>query len=217
MIDRCDRFVWYELATTDRGAAKAFYCQVMDWGSCEMSVPISYTLFTVEEVPVCGLMDLSMSAREKGAKPRWLGFIGVEDVDASVDRIRRLGGSVLVPPTEVVNQSHFAVVADPQMANFALVAWPKRQQLEAGPRAQGRVVWHELLAGDSEKALDFYEKLFGWQRAEARAGPRAVLSWTRHDRGHRHQAPQGRHSFLGLLLQCREHRVRGKAREATRW
>jgi predicted enzyme related to lactoylglutathione lyase len=172
--DRRDRFVWYELATTDRDAARAFYGEVMDWRSREMSVPISYTLFTVEGMPVCGLMDLSMSAREKGAKPRWLGYVGVEDVDVSVDRIRRLGGSVLVPPTEVASLSRFAVVADPQMASFALVSWPKRQQLDARAGTQGRVAWHELLASDSEKALDFYRELFGWQRAEAAVGPRST-------------------------------------------
>jgi predicted enzyme related to lactoylglutathione lyase len=170
VTDKRDRFVWYELATTDREAARAFYSEVMDWDSREMSIPIAYTLLTVEDAPVCGLMDLSVSAREKGAKPRWLGYIGVEHVDANVDRIRRLGGSVLVPATEVIGHSRFAVVADPQMASFALVTWPKRQQVEA----QGPVVWHELLAGDSEKALDFYGKLFGWQRAEATVGPKGT-------------------------------------------
>jgi uncharacterized protein len=177
VIDRRDRFVWYELATTDRSAAKAFYTKVMDWGSREMSMPISYTLFTVEELPVCGLMDLSASAIEKGAKPRWLGYIGVENVDASVDRISRLGGSVLVPPTEVVSQSRFAVVTDPQMASFALITWPKHQQLEGGPGEQAPVAWHELLAADSEKALDFYGAMFGWQRAEAKAGSRGTYQW----------------------------------------
>ena len=32
------------------------------------------------------------------------------------------------------------------------------------------VVWHELLAEDWEKAVDFYVKLFGWQKAETKAG-----------------------------------------------
>jgi predicted enzyme related to lactoylglutathione lyase len=174
VIDRRDRFVWYELATTDRDAAKAFYGEVVDWRSREMSVPISYTLFTIENEPVCGLMDLSMSAREQGAKPYWLGYIGVGDIGASIARIRGLGGSVLVPPTEVMSLSRFAVVADPQMVSFALVTWPKRQHVEAEPRAQGRVAWHELLTSDSEKALDFYGKLFGWERAEATVGPKGT-------------------------------------------
>jgi predicted enzyme related to lactoylglutathione lyase len=169
-----NRFVWYELATTDTVAAKAFYTEVVGWGTRDMSTPLAYTLFTVGEIPVCGLMDLPEDARKKGAKPRWLGYVGVDDVDASADRIRLLGGAVLVPPTDVLNFSRFAVVADPQMASFALVTWPRLQNLKTELSAQGRVGWHELLASDSEKALAFYGELFGWQRAEAKVGTKGT-------------------------------------------
>jgi predicted enzyme related to lactoylglutathione lyase len=175
VVDTADRFVWYELATIDRVAARAFYGEVVGWRAREMSEPISYTLLTVEETPVCGLMDLAQSAREKGAKPRWLGYIGVSDVDACVERISRLGGTVLVPPTEVASLSRFAVAADPQTASFAVITWPRRApNLETEMGAQGRVGWHELLAGNSEKALAFYGELFGWQRADVKVGPRGT-------------------------------------------
>ena len=167
-----DQFVWYELATTDRIAAKAFYSEVMGWGIREMTTPVSYTLFTVAEIPVCGLMDLLEGATKKGAKPRWLGYIGVDDVDARVEHISRLGGAVLVPPAELANLSCFAVVADPQMASFALIAWPKGRNSETEPGAQGRVGWRELLAADLDKALSFYGELFGWRRADVKVGAR---------------------------------------------
>ena len=171
MIDLHDRFVWYELATTERAAAKAFYTGVMGWDARDISTPVPYTIFTNGETPVCGLMDLPETARKKGAKPRWLGYVGVEDVDATVDRIKDLGGAVLVPPTDMLSLSRFAVVADPQMANFALVTWPKASEKpQTELEARGRVGWHELLAGDREKALAFYSELFGWQRAEAKGG-----------------------------------------------
>ena len=32
MIGSRGRFVWYELMTTDTGAAKAFYAKVIGWG-----------------------------------------------------------------------------------------------------------------------------------------------------------------------------------------
>ena len=139
-----------------------------------MTTPVSYTLFTVAEVPVCGLMDLSEGATEKGAKPRWLGYIGVDDVDASVEHISRLGGAVLVPPAEMQNFSRFAVVADPQMSSFALITWPRCENPETEPGAQGHVGWHELLAGNSDKALAFYGELFGWQRVDVKVGKRGT-------------------------------------------
>jgi predicted enzyme related to lactoylglutathione lyase len=44
-------------------------------------------------------MGLPEDARKMGATPRWMGYVGVNDVDAAADRIKRLGGAVYVPPT----------------------------------------------------------------------------------------------------------------------
>jgi uncharacterized protein len=35
------------------------------------------------------------------------------------------------------------------------------------PMAQGHIGWHELHAGDGEKAFAFYSGLFGWTKGEA--------------------------------------------------
>ena len=108
---------------------------------------------------------------EKGGKPRWIGYVGVDDVDAAADRVKRLGGAVHVPPTDVPNISRFSVFADPQMATLALLKWLRPgQEQPAELGAPGRVGWHELLAADWEKALAFYGELFGWQKADADIG-----------------------------------------------
>jgi predicted enzyme related to lactoylglutathione lyase len=172
LVDPQGRFVWYELATTDADSAKAFYAGVMGWGTRDMSIPgTNYTLFTVREAPVSGLIHLPDEARRRGARPRWLGYVGVDDVDATADRIKHLGGAVLVPPTNVLDVSRFAVVADPQMATFGLITWSESgQERQTERTAPGRVGWHELLAADREKALSFYGAALGWQRAAATKG-----------------------------------------------
>ena len=172
LVDAQGRFVWYELATTDADSAEAFYAGVMGWGTRDMSIPgTNYTVFTVREAPVSGLMHLPEEARRRGARPRWLGYVGVDEVDAAADRIKHLGGAVLVPPTNVLDVSRFAVVADPQMATFGLITWSESgQERQTERTAPGRVGWHELLAADREKALSFYGAAFGWQRAEATKG-----------------------------------------------
>jgi predicted enzyme related to lactoylglutathione lyase len=105
-----------------------------------------------------------------GATPWWMGYIGVNDVDATADRIKRLGGAVYVPPTNT-NIGRISVVADPQTATVALVKGLKPgEQQPADPDKPGRVGWHELLAADREKAFAFYGELFGWQKAEAETG-----------------------------------------------
>jgi uncharacterized protein len=172
MVDYPGRFVWYELMTTDIAAAKAFYANVVGWGVQDASTPdLAYTLFTAGRTSVSGLMDLPKEAREMGATPRWMGYVGVNDVDATADRIKRLGGAVYVPPTES-NIGRISVVADPQTATLALVDWQKSgQQRPAELDKPGRVGWHELLAADWEKAFAFYGEVFGWQKADADIGP----------------------------------------------
>ena len=99
MVGSHGRFIWYELATTDTAAAKAFYSEVVGWGTRDASRPgMPYTLFTAGEASVSGLMDLPEDARKMGAGPTWIGYVGVDDVDATVDRVKQLGGAVHVPP-----------------------------------------------------------------------------------------------------------------------
>ena len=169
MVDYHGHFVWYELMTTDVAAAKVFYAKVVGWGTQDASTPSQgYTLFTIGRASASGLMDLPQEARKMGATPRWIGYVGVNDVDATADRIKRLGGAVHVPPTDIPDISRFSVVADPQMATLVLVKWLKPgQQRPPEPGQPGRVGWHELLAADWEEAFAFYSELFDWQKADA--------------------------------------------------
>jgi uncharacterized protein len=177
MANSHGRFIWYELATTDMAAARAFYADVVGWGALDASRPgAGYTLFTAAGTSVSGLTELSESATKIGLRPGWLGYIGADDVVAAAERTTALGGAVHIPPTEVPNVSRFSVAADPQGVTFALFKW-----LNSGPpseprpppqlHAPGHVGWHELVAADWEQAWRFYGELFGWQKAETDVGP----------------------------------------------
>jgi predicted enzyme related to lactoylglutathione lyase len=165
------RFVWYELLTTDTAAARAFYAAVVGWGAQDASTPdLAYGLFTLGSVPLGGLMELPEEARKMGATPRWLGYVDVDDVDAAADRVRRLGGAVLVAPTDS-NIGRISIVADPQRATLALVGGLSPGLWRSGDLAgPGRVGWNELLAADSGPAFHFYGELFGWQKTDAEIG-----------------------------------------------
>jgi uncharacterized protein len=172
MVNSHGRFVWYELMTTDMESAKAFYANVVGWRARAASTPgPAYSLFATGDSPVAGVMNLPGEARGTGVPPHWIGYVGVDDVDAAVDRSRQLGGAVRVPPADVPGVSRFSVIADPQMATLALVKGQKSGQAHSAElSAPGRVGWHELLAADWEKAFAFYRELFGWQKAESHTG-----------------------------------------------
>ena len=168
VVDFYGHFVWYELITTDPEAAKIFYANVVGWDIGEVSMPgTAYTLFSFEETSVGGLLNLPKDARNKGAKPHWIGYVGVDDVDATTDRIKQLGGYVHVSPTNIPNVGRFSIVADPQMATLALLeTLQPSQDRHVDSDTLGHVGWKELLAADLEKALAFYGELFDcdWAR-----------------------------------------------------
>src|SRR5947207_150198 len=92
-------FVWYELMTTDMEAAKAFYAQVIGWGTQDAAVPAaSYTVFTAAGVSVSGALRVPEEAIKSGFRPTWLGYVGVDDVDAAAGRVAQLGGARHVTP-----------------------------------------------------------------------------------------------------------------------
>src|SRR5260370_11550404 len=100
MVWHHGRFAWYELMTTDMAAARAFYASVVGWSSQDASTSdLPYTLFIAGSAPVGGLIDLPEEAKRAGATPRWMGYVGVDDVAAAAGRIKLLGGAVYVPPT----------------------------------------------------------------------------------------------------------------------
>jgi len=171
MNDQRGRFVWYELLTTDIAAAAKFYGEVVLWSAQNASTAaFAYSVLRAGGLPVCGLMDLPLEGRRKGATPRWVGYVAVDDADAATDKVKRYGGTVYVPPTES-NIGRIAIVADPQTATLALVEGLKLA--EAQPRDLGEagcVGWHELFATDSGHALAFYAEVLGWQEAAGGAG-----------------------------------------------
>lgn len=161
------RFVWHELMTTDPQAAAAFYSKVLPWKTQPSGMP-DYTLWVAGKTQTAGLMGQPESARQSGAPPSWLIYIGTPNVDATAADAERLGGKVLKAPADIPAVGRFAVLSDPQGAAFAVFT-------PAGSPAgtpSGDFSWHELATSDRQAALTFYSQLFGWT-----AGPA-------HDMGH---------------------------------
>ncbi len=105
-----------------------------------------------------------------GAAPRWVGYVAVDDIDATAERVRQLGGRVHVPPIDSSN-GRISIIVDPQGALLALVGNLKSaQQPSLGPDDPGRAGWHELFAADRAKAFAFYRDIFGWEKVASEQG-----------------------------------------------
>ena len=78
-----DNFVWYELCTNDEDAAQNFYKAVIGWDA----VPFEgseqgYRIFNMAGKGIGGLMHLP----EGLTHPFWMGYVGVSDCDAAVEK-----------------------------------------------------------------------------------------------------------------------------------
>jgi predicted enzyme related to lactoylglutathione lyase len=163
------KFVWYELMTSDAPAAASFYRSVIGWQTQDSALTDrSYTMLSMGPAMVGGLMPIPEAARAMGARPAWLGYVGVEDVDVYAARVKAAGGAVHRPAEDIPGVGRFAVVADPQGAGFILFRGSSEQgPAAAAPGTPGHVGWHELHAGDGASAFAFYSGLFGWGKGEA--------------------------------------------------
>src|SRR5919199_1070020 len=156
------KFVWYELLTTDADAAEAFYRDVIGWGAQDAGLPDRrYTTLTAGERPVCGLMAMCEEARDMGARPGWIGYVAVEDVDASAEQVVQQGGTVHRAPSDIPGVGRFAIVADPQGARIALFRGSAGEWQCVPPNTPGHGGWHELGATEKKAAFDFHLQLFG--------------------------------------------------------
>jgi uncharacterized protein len=171
------RFVWHELMTTDPQAAGAFYSKVLPWKTQPSGMP-DYTLWVAGKTQTGGLMAQPESARQSGAPPSWLVYIGTPDVDATAAAAERLGGKVLKAPADIPGVGRFAVLADPQGAAFAVFK-PGAPAPDGAPGTD--FSWHELATSDQQAALTFYSELFGWGRGPAHdMGPSGTYQLIEH-------------------------------------
>lgn len=164
MSSQRGKFVWYELMTTDPKAAKAFYTQALEWGTQEWDQPgMEYSMWVGNDHPIGGVMALPPEAKQMGAPPHWLGYVAVNDVDATAALAGKLGGTVLVPPTDIPTVGRFCLVQD----QWGAVIAPFKGENEMPPAkeiaAPGEMAWHELYTRDIDAAMAFYGELFGWQ------------------------------------------------------
>jgi len=161
------RFIWYEFITTDTKAAESFYQKVIGWKTSDAGMTDrSYTLLWAGEAMVGGILPTPPTAA--GLPPNWMGYIGVADVDQYAARVKAAGGAIHHGPEDIPSIGRFAVASDPFGAMFVLF----RGTSELGPPAAppntpGLAGWHELHAGNVDKAWEFYSGLFGWKKEQA--------------------------------------------------
>ena len=120
VVNEPGAFCWNELYTTDPRKAAAFYIGLFGWKMNARHMDFGdYVIFENSEGMMAGMMQVP---KEWGpVPPHWLVYFAVDDCDGSVEKAKRLGANVTVPPMDVDTAGRFAVLADPQGAGFAVI------------------------------------------------------------------------------------------------
>lgn len=163
-------WIWFELLTRDADAAQAFYGDVLGWTARPSGMPdVDYRLLHAGDDPVGGLMRMPA---DMGSGPVWLGYVAVDDVDASARTFADAGGAVHMPPMTLDGVGRMAMVTDPQgIALYVMrgesdaTSTAFRQCMgERDDRALGHVVWCELTTPDPDAAIGFHAGALGWRQ-----------------------------------------------------
>lgn len=118
-------FCWHECMTSDAAAAQTFYEGLFGWrtetsdmeiGGCAMT----YRLLFQGDQHHGGILDLPAEAKEAGARPHWLTYVTVADVEATLEKATSLGATVMCPPMDIPQAGRFCVIQDPQGGVLAL-------------------------------------------------------------------------------------------------
>jgi len=120
---------WFELFTRDHAAAVAFYRSVFRWETNAVGDTDEFRYTTMRQPgggdELAGIMDAS-SFLPEGVLAHWSIYWEVDDADASVAKVKALGGSVVADP-EDTPYGRMATVTDPSGAQFKLHKAPSGQ------------------------------------------------------------------------------------------
>lgn len=128
IVNEPGAFCWNELYTTDPKKAGDFYSGLFGWTRETMPLPTGqeYTIFKKGDAQAAGMMKIP---KEMGpVPPHWLVYFAVDDSDRTVEKARGMGGRVMVPPTDIPNIGRFAILNDPQGADFAIIRMERPAQ-----------------------------------------------------------------------------------------
>lgn len=167
-------FIWYELMSPDPESAKAFYDAVVGWDiEPEPAGAMDYRMIRRSDGGNAGgVLRLTQDMASHGAKPIWLGYVAVDDVDATAGQIAAAAGKVLMPPSDIPGVGRIAMVADPQGSPlYVMKPTPPdgdetKESDVFSSTAEQRVGWNELTTPDPVAARQFYGDLFGWTSEE---------------------------------------------------
>ncbi len=152
--------VWVDLSSSDPAASREFYSRLFGW-QIEVNPDPQYGGYALARVgggDAAGIGG-TMSPDQPTA---WSIYIGTPDAADLAGRVQAAGGAVIAPPFDIGDQGRMAVFQDP--AGAFISAWEPKAMTGFRSGGPGTFGWAELSSRGIDRALPFYEAVFGWTR-----------------------------------------------------
>lgn len=154
---------WIDLMTSDPGKSREFYSRLFGWTYEESDQEKygGYVMAFANGSPVAGMMK---NDGQSGYPDVWTTYLRVEDIQATADAALAAGGQVFMPPMEVPDQGHMAMLGD--AGGAAVGAWQFGGHTGFQAKGEpGTPYWHELHTRSYAPSVKFYQDVFGWDTA----------------------------------------------------
>lgn len=161
-----NRPVWVDLSSSDAAASREFYSKLFGW-TVEVAPDPEYGGYGLAKI---GGEDVAGIGPKQSpeAPSAWMVYIGTNDAEDLARQVQAAGGNVVAPPFDVGDQGRMAVFQDPSGAFIS--AWQPRAMGGFQANAPNTFGWAELNTRGIEKAVPFYEKVFGWATRTSEMG-----------------------------------------------
>jgi uncharacterized protein len=170
---------WVDIGTPDPKVTLRFYEQLFGWEGQDMGEEACH--YTI--VSKGGKQVAAISPGQAPPPSWWTTYINVDDLDSVAKKAETAGGTIVVPPMDVMSAGRMAIFRDTTGAVIA--AWQPRDHIGAQlVNEAGAFVWNELGTSDMAKSKAFYSEVFGWgwggsdEYAEAQMAGRTIAGVT---------------------------------------
>jgi predicted enzyme related to lactoylglutathione lyase len=124
---------WNELYTRDIAGAKSFYSAVFGWSYEDLDYGETGKYVSIKldgATGIAGILDLVERGVPEQVPAHWQTYFAVEDCDATVAAAQEAGANLMMGPMDVP-VGRFAIITDPQGANFAVIALTEEAREQA--------------------------------------------------------------------------------------
>lgn len=108
----------FEITGKDGAALRKFYKGLFGW-KIDARNPMKYGIVNTDSdgKGIAGGITESRETKMRGVCV----YVQVPDLDKTLAKVRKAGGKIVVPPTEIPNMVTFAIFTDPQGNSVGLV------------------------------------------------------------------------------------------------